>query len=444
MSEEPISNIADNSSWKKSKRKMERMRNRVNPESVRNLNRSTISSISKTERTEVLDNVIGNLPGSDDGEKITDEEAKRFKERNEENVKHFKVGDKEYRFNITDNIVKDIMLEEIEKNGKENFDPKNVTSRLDEYLGDKNSESIHFRFHKIPENDRLKYYQLLVKYANFLIYEQYKSLGKDYSEIWKHFIKPIIDNGRIFQLDEDIVSILDATDSKKTEIPFNQILIDCRFPIEDRIYYGMMVGKYFTDNKNNPGIIKESEVAGKIIGTGCFTCYSRLDVKDGERKLHLEYFDFDGILSEGNKLTKYQKRLSNFFYSFCNFINEPEVEIIETTLNPKNNERRAERGSMPLPSNSVIKIAGTLKKYISDFNSGMSSGIGHRFIVRGHFMHFRNEERYSRLYGLSDEKLMKSGYQKSNEVIKKWLKPFSKGKGILVDKTYKVLKGGKK
>ena len=303
MSEEPISNIADNSSWKKSKRKMERMRNRVNPESVRNLNRSTISSISKTERTEVLDNVIGNLPGSDDGEEITDEEAKRFKERNEENVKHFKVGDKEYRFNITDNIVKDIMLEEIEKNGKENFDPKNVTSRLDEYLGDKNSESIHFRFHKIPENDRLKYYQLLVKYANFLIYEQYKSLGKDYSEIWKHFIKPIIDNGRIFQLDEDIVSILDATDSKKTEIPFNQILIDCRFPIEDRIYYGMMVGKYFTDNKNNPGIIKESEVAGKIIGTGCFTCYSRLDVKDGERKLHLEYFDFDGILSEGNKLT---------------------------------------------------------------------------------------------------------------------------------------------
>lgn len=360
-------------------------------------------------------------------------------EEKEENIKNFKVDDNEYRFNISNNITKDLILQEANKNGKDNIDPKNILAKLDEYLGDKTSESIHFKFHKIPENDRLKYYQLLIKYANFMIYENHNEHNYDYSGVWEDFIKPIIDNGRIFQLDDDIIPIIDDTNSKKTEMPFNQILIDCRIPMGDRIYYGMVVGKYFIDDKNDPGMIEESKSDGNMF-IGCFSCYGKIDIKDGERKLSFEYFDINEQFSKMEKFNKYQKRLMNFFYSFCNLINEPDVEIVETILNPKNNKRRAERGSMPLPSSSVIKIYGALKKYVSEYNDGISTGLSHRFIVRGHFMHFRDEKRYSILYNLSEEELAKRGCQKSNGMIKKWVLPYQKGKGILINKTYKVLK----
>lgn len=349
------------------------------------------------------------------------------------NVEKFKVGDKEYRFNITDNIVKDLMLQMVEDGGKENLNPEELTARLSDYLGDKTSESIHFKFHKVPENDRLKYYQLLVKYANFLIYEEYKIAGKDYTDVWEKLLKPLIDNGKIFELDESIVPILYATDSVETQLPFDQVIIDCKIIIEDRIYYSMITGKYIIDGKTN------NEEYARI---GCFSCYSKIDKEDGERKIHLDVFDIGKNKPDDKKLNKYQRSLENFFYSFCNFINEPEVEVIETKLNPKNNKRRADRGSMPLPPNRIIRLSGNLKKYVSDYSDRTSSGLNHKFIVRGHFMHFRDEKRYNKLYGLSEKNLSGKGCQISNGLIKKWIRPYSKGDGILVDKTYRVSKGG--
>lgn len=444
MSEEKISGIADNSSWKKSKRKMERLGKNVNPEAMRNLNRSTISSLKKEERKNVLDNVIRDLPDKETKMvPATEEDLKEFrKEYPSENVQNFKVGNKEYRFNITDNIVKDIILQVVEEKGKDNLDPREIASRLSDYLGDKTSESIHFKFHKVQENDRLKYYQLLVKYANFLIYEDTKFSGKGYSLVWKSIISPIIENGKIFEIDESVTSILNNTHSTMTEAPFNHIILNCRILIEDRIYYGLMFTKYFINNTEPPGLVGESEIDGDL-KDGFFSCYSELDKKDRERKLHLDFFDVGNVLCPERKNNKYQKRLISFFYSFCNFINEPEVTVVDTVLNPKNNKRRSDRGTMPLPANKIIRISGMLKKYVSEYSEGMYRGLSHRFIVRGHFMHFRDEKIYNKLYKIPEEELIKRGYQKSGGIIKKWLKPFQKGEGILVDKTYKVLKGGK-
>jgi hypothetical protein len=391
-----------------------------------------------------LDKKISELREKDK-KPITKEQIDSFKEEYTGTEK-LKIGEEEYNFDLTGNIAKDLLYEEMQRNGKDNLDSNAIHTKLEEYLGDKTSESIPFKFHKVQENDRLKYYQLLVKYAHFKIYEKISSNYEpgDYSSVWKNFIKPIMDHGKIFEIGDDIVSILNATDSIKTQAPFNHIILDCKILIDDRIYYGVMYTVYFVDDNKESGVVPESESKGHKMSAGFLSCYSEINKNNGERELYLDFFDEDSLLFKKNKLNKYQKKIISFFYSFCNFINEPEVTTTETILNPRNNKRRADRGAMPLPSNNIIRVSGNLKEYVYNYNLGLVSGYSHRFIVRGHFLHFRDEIRYKNIYTMSDAGLGKNGYQKSNGIIKKWIKPFHKGEGILVDKTYKIMKGGLK
>ncbi len=394
------------SKWKKAKRQIERI-NDISGTVKKSINRYVSSD--DEAKLETLDNAINEL--SKDDEK----------------------DESEFRFNITGNITTDIIRNLVKEKGRD-IDPKEIRKIVDEYLGDKSSESIHFKFFKIPENDRLKYYQLLIKFSNFLLSED----KKQFPDIWDKIIQPIIDNGRIFDIEEEVTNILNSTDSKETGMPFDQIILNCRIPIKDRIYYGLVVSRCIFDDSGESGMFNISESDIRNQSKLFFSCYSKID-KNGERKCYREYFN-----TEKDKLNFFQKRLISFFYSFCNFLNEPEVEIIESSFNPKNNKRRKEKGSMALPSSKKIRIYGTLKKYIYEYSENLSNSINHRFRVRGHFRHLRDKERYSILYKLPKDKLIAKGYQISNDLIKKWVKPYTKGQGILIDKTYNLSKGGKK
>ncbi len=340
----------------------------------------------------------------------------------------------EVRFNIAGNITQDILKKHFSKEGRD-IDIKKVTAEMNEYLGDKTLEELHFKFFKIPLNDRLKYYQLLMKYCNFRFYEEPKIEGgkkedmekekKKYQKVWKTIIQPIVDNGQIFEVENELIPILQNTDSKEAELPYNQLIIDCRLPIKDRIYYGILLGTFYTEES--------------IYYKGIISCYSYLDT-DGERKLSLEWFANENIGLEDEKKNKYQKEVMNFAYSFCNFLNEPEVKIMEKQFNPKNNDRRVKKGRLPLPKNNFIRITGELRKYVEEYNMGIRSGYSHRFSVRGHFMHFRNKKKYHSLYELQKSELIEKGYGEVKGIITKWKKPFIKGKGILVKKPYKLVK----
>ena len=149
------------------------------------------------------------------------------------------------RFNITGNITQDFLKKHFAKKGRD-IDIKEITAEMDEYLGDKSSEELHFKFFKIPLNDRLKYYQLLMKFCNYKLYEEpevesgkkedKEKEKKENKMVWKHIIQPIVDNGQIFEVEDELIPILQNTDSKETELPYNQLIIDCRLPIKDRIY----------------------------------------------------------------------------------------------------------------------------------------------------------------------------------------------------------------
>lgn len=420
------------SKWKKTKRKIERINSKLSETPTKLINRFKHTKC-RDNRLDILKEINDNIPDVSE------------KERRDK----FKIGDNEYRFNVSGNITKDILIKLFEENGGKDIDPAEVKKRADEILGDPLSESVQFKFFKIPENDRLKHYQLLIKYSNYCMHEKQYKNKKGFSGVWDNAVLPAIENGEMFEIEDSLVPILINTKSDVTDMPFGQILIDCRVPIEDRIYHGIIASQYIVDNDGEVGIfIADENIDIKKMCYGFISCYTKINDEGNERQIFLEFM-YDNKLGEDrkdvySKYNKFQKKIINFFYSFCNFINEPEVKIIDNPFNPKNNKRRVEKDKMPLPANKRIVIDGNLKQYISDYNSGLSHGLSCRFSVRGHFMHFRDEKRYSALYETSEDYLKSRGYQKTNGVIKKWVKPYIKGNGIFVKKDYKIVKGGRK
>lgn len=77
-----------------------------------------------------------------------------------------------------------------------------------------------------------------------------------------------------------------------------------------------------------------------------------------------------------------------------------------------------------MPTKVFIKAKGKFKKYINQFNqddNDDSNKLTHRFLIRGHWRHFRSE---------------KFVYKQGEKI---WIKPFWKGGGIVINKDYKVI-----
>ena len=78
---------------------------------------------------------------------------------------------------------------------------------------------------------------------------------------------------------------------------------------------------------------------------------------------------------------------------------------------------------MPIPNKKIIIPVGNLKRYIEMYrHSDDSFKYSHQFWVRGHWVTFRHQ-RYKEAKGK-----------------KKWIYPFVKGEGIMINKKYELKK----
>jgi len=324
---------------------------------------------------------------------------------------------------IIDNLFKKIKIDIKKENIEE------IKKKIDEYLGDKTTDECLFKFLDIPENDRLRNYQFFKKAWDYI---WLNSSNKENKEIYDIF-SPAINNSKVFEIDDSIVQVLHNTESKETESPFQDVIIDCDLKIFDRNYHGIHIGEYVTDSENK-------NVKKDIVYRAIISIYTRFNEELEEREFQFDFFDLDSVFKQSDKLDKYQKGIKNFVFSFLNFINEPEVEVIERPFNPKNNERRKSRGLISLPPQKTIRVTGLLKEYLGKIEQGLKIQYNYRFWVRGHYLHFRNKKRFHRLYALEENKLREKGYQTKNGVLIIWKKPFIKGEGILLDKIYLVKK----
>ena len=239
----------------------------------------------------------------------------------------------------------------------------------------------------IPINDRLQNYQLFFKWASLQF--------KEVEELSREQFKIILENTHIFELSDSISEVLKNTKAEEQKLPFNNLFISSNLKIDETYIVGIWV------------------VEGEPRRIVYLYATKEKQSKDDEEgwRLNLNFAE------ENNKIGK---QIINFINSFVCFINEPEVEYRKVEYSESNTKRRAERGLIRLPSNSVITLKGKIKEYIDRVESerGLRK-LTHRFWVRGHFKH-----------------LSASRYKVKKQI---WIKPFGKGNGILVKKNYEVL-----
>lgn len=337
----------------------------------------------------------------------------------------FKILDKfkdsptfKYTVNKFSSYSKGTILEKYWDKLKKLNSPEEMKRELISLCGDISDDEWWFNFYLIPKNDRLRNYQFLKAYTE-------RAFSKEEEKI-REIFKKVVDSSRIFEIDEETTLVLSLTDSPRTENwPYPQFILDCKLKIEDRTYYGLSAYTF------------ELEETGEIIN-GFHSVYSIKEKADEqmaiETNIKVSHFDMN------DKLDKYQKTLVNLVFGFINLINEPEVEIVPREFNEKNNLRREERGAMKLPRSNIIYLKGSLRRYADNIKEQMKTGrfMTHKFWVRGHYLHLRNRKRYNRLFSMEEKKLNEIGYQVKEGILIKWKKPFIKGQGILINKTYKI------
>ena len=106
-----------------------------------------------------------------------------------------------------------------------------------------------------------------------------------------------------------------------------------------------------------------------------------------------------------------------FTMNFINFIDEPDVEIID--INRKIGKNIPRFKSKTIPSN-VVEVRGKLREYVNKMRKGENIHYSHRFWVRGHWRELKSDK-YVNAQGK-----------------RVWIKPYVKGSGILVNKIYQV------
>ncbi len=313
-----------------------------------------------------------------------------------------------------------LVAKRVLKQGKD-LSEDNLKAEMEEYLSNGLVEDMPFRIYCISDNDRVKYYQVMMKHLLHILCEQKDCDNKD---IMNQMVMPMANQARLFEIADDLVPILQNTKSEDSFMPFPYISLDCRIQIYERNYLGLIAG--------------DVEIGDDGASRTYISVYYNTE-EDGV-ELALEFFAVKN--NDYSHLNKHQKKLYYFLNSFCNFLNEPNVKFIENKSNPKNNKRRADRGALPLPTKYTIRISDELRRYVNDFNEGIRSPLSHKFLVRGHFMKFRDKDKYKRIYELSIDSLIDKGYQTDKGgYIKKWKKPFIKGNGIFINKSYKLKVG---
>ena len=285
----------------------------------------------------------------------------------------------------------------------------------------------------IPENDEMKNYQVFEQLTKVTEEQQTKKVNKE----GFHSIHSILKDAKYFEVPERINWLLCNTKNKVSEIrlPYIYMFFDTKFIIEDRTYYGLLLGditqlREIVEKSKEP--ISHEDLSSLGNGIIIQTFYSGSDgVGWSKLRLHEK--------TSNRKMNKLKEYIMNLIY----FINSEDVKLLVKVRSEKNTQRRIQNNKIPIPTRSKIQITGYLAKYLDKIeSSGMTRGFNNRFTVRGHWRHFWNK-RFDRLYQSYKEGKLKNTDKRqyvmdSNGNLKLWIYPFIKGEGILIENKYEL------
>ncbi len=225
---------------------------------------------------------------------------------------------------------------------------------------------------------------------------------------------------RLLEIEDDLIPLIERTDNKIFYRPlfFPTIFINNDFIFENYIIKGLLIEDVPT----------EKDILIYLIS---------MDMNNYDLMASMVILRTEKVITQSYNVPEIatqekSERLNAYIQLLvCNIIdmvegNDEDLEVTTIVTSPEQNIKRMKRGKIPLPTKIFIRANKTFKQYIKDFNDAdeecKENKLSCKFLVRGHWRHFR-AERFARKRG---EKI--------------WIKPFYKGQGIVIAKEYKLTK----
>jgi len=271
------------------------------------------------------------------------------------------------------------------------------------------------------------------------------------NEIWSNRVGKDLQRCKIFEINNNLKRLLLLTkcpkSNEKVRLPFPATFIDVDFSKDEvmqllgiKIPFERLEGLLVTEENLSipkdipkkdgevlitPKMAKGGKVAGRVI-TYEFYCD---EIDDGDLFHGFKTFreDLDVISEYENRVTirktyvkgESRKLIHEFVLNLLNFINDPEVELVDIPADKEKNIKRIKKNKFPISDRIVIKLNGYLREYIDKTNKQKNLWhYSHRFWVRGHWRTLRDE---------------KWGKKQGDRI---WIAPYIKGKGILINRKY--------
>ena len=245
-----------------------------------------------------------------------------------------------------------------------------------------------------------------------------------------------LNQSHLFHINDKILNLLLKTSPAiyDRKLPFDSMFLNIKIGrvkglLVSKISYALNENTEIVATSMSKDLLEEYCSHNKIITqyTFCFIGedYSGRKMIDiiNTRKLDVEFIK--SIIKERYDDIEYTKEVCDLLplilCNFVDFLNEKGVELVTTNSDNIRNKKRINRNKPPLPTMSHIRLHGSLKEYCDGYSDSDFDGYSHKFWVRGHFR-VLNNDRYINKKTL-------------------WIKPYIKGKGILIKKEYQVFDG---
>lgn len=231
-----------------------------------------------------------------------------------------------------------------------------------------------------------------------------------------------LSKSKIFEINDEVTFLLEKTDNDEAErpFPFPIMFLNVNFTFEEL----PIIGIQFEEKESEQIADANTKLIYSVITLfyheyeGQTRLVKNIPIKyDIKNKLENLFTGENQVYFE----RKYGQKVRILANNFLDFLNNPDVEFVEVIRTEDQNAKRMNRGQLPIPNYTNIKLTGQLKIYVNKLQPQGLYKIGHQFWVRGHWRTLRNEERY----GL-------------NSGQKIWILPYKKGEGILIEKRYEV------
>ncbi len=270
-----------------------------------------------------------------------------------------------------------------------------------------------------------------------MIQHNHHIFGKKNSEILGIMHQRLSNNIRLFNLDTNLINLLIMTNNQFNlvgrRLPFPSIFINKGIKIGNLIIHGILLSEVCSEDetvgKDTFVEIGEVKKPNNLL-IGCMgydyddnTDFFQMIYLKEQRHIGNVHIDDLNIERDIRDLIKNEDKLRLVACNLIDFLNNPEIEIVEVIKTDSQNKKRICRGKLPIPPTNHVRITGELKIYLDELKSGGHFNYTHKFWVRGHFRTLRNEQRYKDKVGM-----------------RMWILPYIKGKGILINKEYEVIK----